>query len=441
MKVNKWTLALAAAGLVSLPTLVQAEEKLSPVLTAVSSTTISGYVDTSAHWDLGTGNANPPPFIYNQGKQDGFNLNKVKVRLDKPLDEAQWAAGYRVDLLFGPDANIFASSSSPFGVPVSDFAIQQAYVNLRAPVANGLDFKMGVFDSIIGYESHDSVNDPNYTRSYGTTIEPHTHTGLLATYQVSDLIGVAVGIADTVGPRINERAFADNGAPGGSSGIIFGPLAGFWAPVLAASGLVPEAGSNTKAESYKTYMGSVAVTAPESMGFLKGSTVYAGVVNGFGSSFLGSGAGLDQTSLYLGTTVNTPITNLKVGAALDLLVADDEFTTTFGNTVKTDMDVWAIALYSSFQATEKLSFHARGEYLDAKLGLEENTGFSITPHPKVFALTGTVQYDLWKNVLSRVEIRWDHSANGRDLFGGKSFGAAPDLKNAVLIAANLIYKF
>src|SRR5437764_13887792 len=141
MKVNKWTLALATAGLVSLPALVQGEEKASSVMTALSSTTISGYVDTSAQWDIGTGNANPPGFIYNNGKQDGFNLDKVKLRIERPLDEAQWAAGYRVDLLFGLDANTFATTST--GLNTSDFAIQQAYVALRAPVGNGLDFKLG----------------------------------------------------------------------------------------------------------------------------------------------------------------------------------------------------------------------------------------------------------------------------------------------------------
>ena len=59
-KVNKWTLGLAAVGLVSIPAVVQAEEKPNQLLTALSSTTISGYVDTSAHWTPGTGNANPP---------------------------------------------------------------------------------------------------------------------------------------------------------------------------------------------------------------------------------------------------------------------------------------------------------------------------------------------------------------------------------------------
>src|SRR5256885_12947575 len=127
---------------------------------------------------------------------------------------------------------------------------------------NGLDFKLGVFDSIIGYESHDSVNNPNWTRSYGTTIEPHTHTGLLATYQAADWLGLAAGIANTFGPTINARA------------------------------------NPPKSESYKTYMGSIALTAPESFGFLKGSTLYSGFVNGFNSSTTSPyGAnGFDQTS-------------------------------------------------------------------------------------------------------------------------------------------------
>ena len=30
------------------------------------------------------------------------------------------------------------------------------------------------------------------------------------------------------------------------------------------------------------------------------------------------------------------------------------------------------------------------------------------------AVTATVQYDLWKNVLSRVEFRWDHALDGTD---------------------------
>jgi hypothetical protein len=40
-----------------------------------------------------------------------------------------------------------------------------------------------------------------------------------------------------------------------------------------------------------------------------------------------------------------------------------------------------------------------------------------------------------------LEIRWDHSANGADAYGGDLPGGAPNLINSVMIAANIVYKF
>ncbi len=165
MKVNKWTLGLAAVGLVSLPAGLQAEEQLNPIQTALNSTVISGYVNTSVQWDFGTGNHGAPRFAYNRNKQDGFNLNAAKVSIERPLDEAQWAAGYKLDLMFGPDADTFGTTLGAVG-NVNNFAVRQAYVALRAPMGNGLDFKLGVFDSIVGYESTDAGSNPNMTRSW-----------------------------------------------------------------------------------------------------------------------------------------------------------------------------------------------------------------------------------------------------------------------------------
>src|SRR2546427_1135914 len=206
MKFNQWTIALAAVGVVSLASAARAEEKASSVMTALSSTTLSGYVDTSAQWNFGTGNARLPDYKFGGGsKADGFNLNVIQLRIEKPLDEAEWAAGYRVDLWAGPDANTLGTQST-LSSGSSDFAIRQAYVALRAPVGNGLDFKVGVFDSIIGYESVEAGNNPNYTRSYGHTIEPQTHTGVLTTYRFNDMISASAGIAETVGNAINGPA-------------------------------------------------------------------------------------------------------------------------------------------------------------------------------------------------------------------------------------------
>ncbi|MBI3191954.1 MAG: hypothetical protein HYZ36_04750, partial [Pedosphaera parvula] len=96
MKLNLWTAGLVAAGVVSLGSVVQAEEASSQLLTALSSTTLSGYVDTSAIWKFGTGNASLPGRQYDgPSKMDGFNLNVVGLSLERPLDEGQWSAGYK----------------------------------------------------------------------------------------------------------------------------------------------------------------------------------------------------------------------------------------------------------------------------------------------------------------------------------------------------------
>jgi hypothetical protein len=420
MKVNKWTLGLAAVGLVSLPTVSQADEKitLSPINSAVSSTVLSGYVDTSMHWNLGTGNGNVPGFAYNtSSKQDGFNLNAVKLALEKPLDENQWSAGYKAEVLFGPNAAILGTLPNLNSTAVnSQLAIKQAYVNLRAPLGNGLDIKVGVFDTIIGYESTDGPNNPNYTRSYGYTIEPTTHTGVLGTYQLNDMFGFSAGVANSFGPAV--------GGSGYNSGTSSSTDRAFY----------------SRAESYKTYMGSVAFKAPASLGFLEGSTLYAGVINGFNSGSVSSG-GAHQTSWYVGGTIATPLKGLKLGASYDYAETPGYGTSeVYGHAM-------AAALYASFQATEKLSLHARAEYAS-------HTGDAVTPSStgqvfpgRVFAYTGTIQYDLWKNVLSRLEVRWDHSGDGSYVFGGAgptapTFAAHNGLKrNAYLVAANLVYKF
>jgi len=171
MKFNKWTVGLAAVGVISLASAARADEKMNALQTALSNTTISGYVSASANWAIEPGGAqnqrSPAAFIPFQpiSKQDGFNLDVVKLSIAKPQDESPWASGYQVDLLFGPDAvgyNVPANGYSYDG-----FAIKQAYVVLRTPVGNGIDWKIGVFDSPIGYEVFDAGSNPNYTRSWG----------------------------------------------------------------------------------------------------------------------------------------------------------------------------------------------------------------------------------------------------------------------------------
>jgi hypothetical protein len=69
------------------------------------------------------------PGRFNDGssKMDGFNMNVVGLTIERPLNEDLWAAGYRVDLLFGPDAVGY----NPVGDSDAELAIKQAYANLH----------------------------------------------------------------------------------------------------------------------------------------------------------------------------------------------------------------------------------------------------------------------------------------------------------------------
>lgn len=394
MKLNQWTLGLAAVGVVSLASAVNAEETMSTLGTALSSTTISGYVDTSINWNGLNDTGWQPPIPHSDNKANGFNLNVVNLTIEKALDESEWASGYKMELLFGPDAvsyNPSINSNSPYPTySGSDFGIKQAYVALRTPVGNGIDWKLGVFDTIIGYESFAAGKNPNFTRSYGNAIEPTQHTGILASYRLSETVAVAAGVANTLSSGIDNKTGVEQGV---------------W---------------------HKTAMASITVTAPQDMGCLSGSTLYGGIVYGINEADNEVGDNEDwdaagQVNYYLGATINTPVTGLKAGLALDLV---DNYGSIAGN------DVWDLAGYLSYQATEKLSLHGRAEYgkgdNDAEFGIMPGGYDKVT----YYAFTGTLQYDLWKNVISRLEARYDYASM-------KDEGH----ENAIGLYANFIYKF
>jgi hypothetical protein len=377
MKLNKWTVALAAAGLVSLGQNAQAEEAGNAVMTAFSKTTLSGFVDTSLSIsEKGANQALHGRVPYQSGnKMNGINLDVIQLSLASPLDESDWAAGYAVDLLFGPDASAYSVSGTG---EADDVAVRQAYVNTRVPVGNGLDLKMGVFDAIIGYEGFSNRDNPNYSRNMAYNLQPFNHTGLLGGYQINDLVSAQFGVANTGSNVLTDRA-AD------SSDI--------------------------------SYMGSVAVEAPENFGALAGATVYVGYME-FG------GGGDEQQNLYVGSTIPTPIDGLALGAAWDNVQ----------NITGNGGDANIFAGYISYQATDKMSVNGRIEYLDGDQGvLFSASKNGVAVDSEMLSLTGTVQYDLWDNVLTRAEVRWDSQEDGDGLYGGDD--------DILTFTLNAIYSF
>jgi hypothetical protein len=395
MKFNKWTMGLAAVGVVSLASAARADETpMSQVQTALSNTTLSGYVDTSAMWQLGSQNGGPSPqYTPNSlSTGDGFNLNAVDITLDKPMDESPWAAGYHVELMTGADS---VGNGPAGGIWWGGTEIRQAYLALRTPVANsGIDWKIGVLDSPLGYESSSDPLNPNFTRSLGYNLEPTTLTGIVGAYKINDEFTVQAGVANS-------------GTPGNA-------VKGGWGVAM---------------ESQKAYLGSVAFTAPDSWGWAKGTTLNAGVIiaDSGASGTTANGA----TVLYAGATVPTPLTALKVGAAFDYL--DQHNGGAAGN--PSDDSAWNVGLYANYQINDKASFNVRGEYLN---GNGARNGFR-TYGVNAEEFTATMSYQLWANVLSRVEFRWDHVEHGKSFDYTSTGTIAHD--NAYLLALNLIYQF
>ena len=406
MKFNKWTYSLAAVGAVSLVSAARADEThMSQLQTALSTTTISGFVDVGGQYNIGNEVNGQQPAYGNPKQQNEFSLNSVDITLERPMDESPWAAGYRAEIQWGPDSPLVFGN-------VTHGAIRQAYLSLRTPLGNGIDWKVGVWDTIVAYESTSAVQDPNYTRSYGWTLEPTSYTGILGTYKVCDMLTVQAGVANGL-------------------------------PLFAAGGSGSGFNSTSSVHSQKTYIGGITLTAPDSWGWVKGATMNLAYAHHVANEVVG-GAGT-RDNYFAGITMPTPWHVLKLGAAFDWVEIGNGSSASLLN--PKDDQAWVGAIYATYQATDKLSFNLRGEYLEDGIGQIYNDAFGgnvSNPNPSgnvtVEAVTLTATYNLWANVLSRVEFRYDHVEDGT-AFGFNSSAGIPNKADSFLVAFNLIYQF
>ena len=149
---------------------------------------------------------NGPVTFGDRANQAQFNQFNMFLKRDVVSSGKSWDLGFRADFMFGTDA-IFTQA---YGNPTSDpttwnshstrgdwdlnilntgrnygVALPQAYLELYAPIANGLTVKAGHFYTPIGYESVPAPNNFFYSHAYTMQYgEPFTHTGVLTHYNV-----------------------------------------------------------------------------------------------------------------------------------------------------------------------------------------------------------------------------------------------------------------
>jgi len=153
---------------------------------------IGGYLDVTYQYAFNQPTVPVPAYnmerIFDGADNNDFNMHLAKIFFDGTAQEAG-QAGFRIDLAFGSDADLFDHVDAVTG---DNFSLQQAYIDYIIPVGNGLRMKVGKFATPVGYEVMEAQDNWNATRSFnfGKAV-PFTHTGIGFEYQVFENWGVS----------------------------------------------------------------------------------------------------------------------------------------------------------------------------------------------------------------------------------------------------------
>lgn len=170
-----------------------------------------------------TGNFQKPsnnfnlPVTFND-RSNEYQMNQLYLFMERQVDfggdELDW--GFRADLLYGTDyfyttalglethgdgSPHWNSGNGPRTNGTSTFAMYglampQLYAEVYVPFLEGVSIKAGHFYTPIGYEKVTAPDNFFYSHSYSMQYgEPFTHTGVLATFQVSERLQLLAGVA------------------------------------------------------------------------------------------------------------------------------------------------------------------------------------------------------------------------------------------------------
>jgi hypothetical protein len=396
---------------------------------------ISGYVDTSYLINLADRDSSGPvqgSSYQNTGRVfdqqfDAFNINQVKVTIQKDKDNSKFPAGFRTDIIMGEDANVLNASSGAAAAAGNDIAafLEQAYVNLGVPLGNGIDVKFGKMVSLIGYEAIESAANWQFSRSDGFRLAPTTQTGVTFGYKWNDTVTTTVG--------------AING----------------WNDIIA----------NRGAENFNTdlsFVGRVDVTGPKTK---------VGDFNAFVAGLYGNddpsntNPTLNRANVYvweIGGTWDKPFGVKELSLGVDYLyryqqvpmaaAVVDKLIPVSGDSLsiygKWD---WASCGAKWTSTSGRFSYSTYDNNSDT--GLNNNV-LTLSPlavpaagfrsrSEEVFSFTLTQAFNVWKDTLVRLEWRHDWTPNKASGFGVASGAANGDdiRQQQDTLAVNVVYSF
>ena len=321
---------------------------------------LSGVVDVSYVYNTNRPDSGTNTYRVFDRSANAFSPNLVELVLQRePKPDGD--VGFRVDLDFGKDAEVFGAAG--LGATTDEIDLQQAYLRLTAPLSKVFklpdshvaELRFGKFVTLHGAEVIESKDNWNFSRSllFGYAI-PFTHTGLRGYYNYN-------GIAE------------------GYFGVVNG-----WDNV----------NDNNKSKSIE---GRIALSP------IKELFSFSPWLNVMWGAEQPNDDGNKRTLIDVGATVN-PFEKLTLMVNADYGWERGAFLDPNGNRSK-DNAIWrGIALYGKYDISDWWSLATRGEYFQDLNGTR--TGIY---RQGLYEVTATSEFKLYKNLITRLEYRHDES--------------------------------
>jgi hypothetical protein len=359
-------------------------------------------------------------------QQGDFNLYAVKLALEKAMtSENKAQAGFRVDVMIGEDAKYLANPSAAYSNSAQDsnyLFLEQAYVQLRAPVGNGWDFKVGKFASILGYEVMERPANMNITYGLLYNQFPFWYTGVLSSYKFDEYLDGKLGVANGANSDNNTTT------SGGSDGVA----------LLAALNVTAPGGNANWSHNFEYSTASENNTGSDPTASTGNNTTQNALPVEVGST---SAAGGAWTIIYNSWGNWAPkFANDKLLLAFDSVLGNTAGANGTNSDVngKNNTTWWGASAYAKYQFNDWFSLASRGEYFGGdNIAKVSTTGTNTQGGLSWWEYTITAGFNVIDNVLIRAEYRLDWGTNISGSFNQSQNSAGP----CHYAGAEVVYSF
>ena len=327
----------------------------------------------------------------------GYTFNAAEISVKKDPSE-RYRFGYGIVATGGVDSRknhslgIFRDEDDqgPLfrNTPQVDFP--GVYASYLIPLGDGLTLKAGRWATLIGYEGYESPKNLNFSRSFLYTLgTPYTHTGALATYQVTKWFGATVGLT--------------NG----------------WDNVDNNNGHVRP-------------IGSFAFTPSDTL-----SATVSYLVGPEQNRHQMAGRDVNQRWIVDTTVVYIGIESVTLAVNFDFAgEANDPALT--GARKDANSRWGGIAGYAGYDWTKTLRTVLRLEYFSDPQGVKSSETVAPGANTRLWEATATAEYRIWRGLVGRLEYRHDQA--NRDAFSVQDHrGPTSREQNTLTIALHYLF--